>query len=36
LRSLTNLRTLGLADTKVTEAGVVSLRQALPKVNVTR
>jgi len=36
LAPLKNLTTLGLSDTKVTDAGVEKLQQALPKCKITK
>ena len=36
LKNFTNLRELNLTGTKVTEAGVRALQQALPKVSIKR
>jgi hypothetical protein len=36
LKGLTNLRTLNLTETKVTDHGVNKLRQALPKCDIQR
>jgi hypothetical protein len=36
LKRLSNLRTLNLAGTKVTDAGVKDLQEALPKLQIIR
>jgi hypothetical protein len=36
LKGLNKLQTLGLAETKVTDAGVKKLQQALPKCKIER